>query len=504
MKKKIKIRIKFANLLVAIILLLAFFVRVYRIDQLLGFYFDQGRDALVIWDFWHKGKFFLIGPTTGIEGVFRGPWYYWLIAPFYLLGRGDPVWPSAFLSLTTVAAVFLSYKVAEKLSGTLAGILAALIGGFSLYLVYASRWLSNPTLMLFISMVFVLSLFKILDGRKWGWLLAAFTAGMAMQFGSAAELFYFPAIIIFSVYLFYKDRQKLPGIKIILWSIVLVLITFAPQILFDLRHQGILRGTISKFLFQEGSFKLSFWEVIKIRLPFYYDMFFSKLFPGMTLAKTTVACLFGLMVILKRKAILKNKYLVTLFILILSPLIGMLFFQGNYGNVYDYYFTGYYLVFVVLFAGVFGLFTRNTPGKILTFVFLALFLSDNLPKVKNYIISGVDGPTTIALGNQKQALGWIYDDAQGKNFNVDVYVPPVIPYAYDYLFLWQGTLRCGESLCGQKLNERVSLLYTLYEADPPHPERLEAWLLRQKEIGRIEKEVRFGGITVQRRERLLY
>ena len=39
---------------------LGFFVRIYRLDQLIGFYFDQGRDALVIWRLWHEGKLFLI------------------------------------------------------------------------------------------------------------------------------------------------------------------------------------------------------------------------------------------------------------------------------------------------------------------------------------------------------------------------------------------------------------------------------------------------------------
>src|SRR3989304_9915370 len=90
------------NILVFTLLFLAFLIRVYRIDSFLGFYFDQGRDAKVIWDFWHQGKFFLIGPTTGIEGVFRGPWYYWFIAPFYLLGKGNPEAASIWLSLTSV------------------------------------------------------------------------------------------------------------------------------------------------------------------------------------------------------------------------------------------------------------------------------------------------------------------------------------------------------------------------------------------------------------------
>src|SRR3990167_8513267 len=95
---------KLVYVLLTAILLGGFFLRVYRIDQVLGFYFDQGRDANVIWDLWHKGKFFLIGPTTGIAGIFRGPLYYYLIAPFYLIGGGDPIWPSIFLSFTTMLA----------------------------------------------------------------------------------------------------------------------------------------------------------------------------------------------------------------------------------------------------------------------------------------------------------------------------------------------------------------------------------------------------------------
>lgn len=81
-------------------------------------------------------------------------------------------------------------------------------------------------------------------------------------------------------------------------------------------------------------------------------------------------------------------------------------------------------------------------------------------------------------------------------------MPPVIPHAYDYLFLWQGTKKCGDSLCGLKQDERLDLLYTLYEADPPHKHRLDAWLARQEGIGIVEEVATFGGITVERRTRI--
>jgi hypothetical protein len=54
------------------------------------------------------------------------------------------------------------------------------------------------------------------------------------------------------------------------------------------------------------------------------------------------------------------------------------------------------------------------------------------------------------------------------------------------------------------VDQEVPLLYTLYEIDPDHSDRLQAWLDRQKGIGKVVKEQRFGGIIVQERERILY
>ncbi len=89
---------KLQYFLLFILLAFAFFFRAYRVQGLLGFYYDQGRDGLVIWDLIHQGKMFLIGPTTGLAGVFLGPFYYYLIAPFYFLGKGDPAYPAVFLA----------------------------------------------------------------------------------------------------------------------------------------------------------------------------------------------------------------------------------------------------------------------------------------------------------------------------------------------------------------------------------------------------------------------
>ena len=146
---------------------------------------------------------------------------------------------------------------------------------------------------------------------------------------------------------------------------------------------------------------------------------------------------------------------------------------------------------------------KSYLGKFLVVIFLAAFLLSNIhPLIKDYSLS-LDDPKAIVLANEKEAIDWIYSDfvdneSGKKDFNVDVYVPPVIPFAYDYLFAWYGKGRYGK----EPVEKIEPVLYTLYELDPEHPERLKAWLDRQAGIGKVLKNERFGGIVVQRRERL--
>jgi len=468
------------KIILILILGLALFLRVYRTQDFLGFWFDQGRDAKVIWEFIHNGKFFLVGPVTGIAGIFRGPWYYWLITPFYWLGNGNPVWPAVFLSLTTVFAIYLVYKITSRVADSRVGLLAAFIAAVSFPLMHASRWLSNPTPMFVISMLLVYFLFKVLDGKKWAWIAVGFLFGQAMQFGSATEIFIIPALII---YFFNKPTR--PDLKILTFSLLAVLICFLPQIIFDFRHQGILSQNIVKFFIADKSFQLSFLDTLKVRLPFYVNTFSSKLFPTNLLAAYLFLPLAALH--LRHKKSAHFNLLLTLFA---TPLIGMLFFHGNEGNVYDYYFTFFYLIFVIIFTVL-----LSRLGKIAVAAFLLVFLYQNLTQMQ--IFFSRQYPGYISLTPMLQAIDWIYKDANDRPFNSDAYVPPIIPHAYDYVFLWRGTTYYHR-LPDTKLLTR---LYTIVEPDDEHPQLRHTWLVRQSFFSSIEEEKSFGPVLVQRRYR---
>lgn len=480
------------NWILLIILVVALFVRVYRTDQLLGFYYDQGRDAKVIWDLWHKGKFFLIGPTTGVEGIFLGPFYYYFIAPAYLLGNGNPVWPAVWVAVINVAAIAGLYLIGRRYFGQLTGLLAATIVALSFYLVLAHRWLANPTPLPLFAVAIMWSLLAIVHGqaRLKEWLIAGLGIGLSLQLEAASAIFFLPAttIILLAFRRHIKWRWGWVGVMLVAFGVTLL-----PQIVFDLRHQHLLLNSFNKFLIAEESFR----PQLASRLNFYFGSFTSKLIPDLQVGTLVVITLFALA--LGGLGQLQSKAAGVLMIWWLMPMLGLLFYHGNNGYVWDYYFTGVYPALMLFVAWVMArAWRKNMPAKMIVLALLGIFAWQNIPKILGYIRSGVDGSTTVALGNEKQAVDWVYRDSGGVIFNVDAYVPPVISHSYDYLFLWMGSTKYSRL----PESERIPLLYTLYEVDLPHPERLQAWLDRQAGIAQVEKSATFGGITVQRRHRI--
>ena len=317
--------------------------------------------------------------------------------------------------------------------------------------------------------------------------------GLDCDFICGGEFFYFPALFIFALW----QRKNLPKRREITFSIIAFASTFLPLLLFDIKHAGILSGNIKKFLLEERSFAPPTWRFVLDKMEFYYSVVSNKIFYGVYEKETIILSLIALAFVYYLSVLLKNDRVKVLLLLLASPFLGLIFFQGNFGNIYDYYLTGYYLIFILLLAVTLGQLWKFFLGKVFVVYFLYFFLSNNLLPLYATLTDRAEDDRSVAFVNQKKAIEWIYQDAKDKNFNVDIYVPPVIPYAYDYLFKWYG----GSRYARQPVETQVPLLYTLYEVDPSHPERLEAWLKRQAGIGKAEQGASFGGITVQRRTR---
>lgn len=95
------------NFFIIVVVTTAFFLRFYLLSQNLFFGPEQGRDFLVIKDIVVNHKFTLIGSKTDIEGVFHGPFYYYLSSIPFLISRGSPFFTMFFLVLINSFSVFL-------------------------------------------------------------------------------------------------------------------------------------------------------------------------------------------------------------------------------------------------------------------------------------------------------------------------------------------------------------------------------------------------------------
>jgi 4-amino-4-deoxy-L-arabinose transferase-like glycosyltransferase len=496
------------NRLIILIWLLGLFVRIYRLDQLLGFHYDQGRDALIAHDILTFKNFPAIGPTTGIEGLYLGPFWFYLITPAYFLARGDPAVAAAFIALLESFSIPLLFFLLKRYHRLGPAYLAAFIWALSRYIVHSARWFSNPTPLptFVLLLIFFLSQIYIEKKTKY-WPLVALLLGLSLQLEAASAVFFIPVIGLLFL-LSIKKKNKSLVLPINLKQFLLSLLAFfsllIPQFFFEIKNNFLVSKNFLAFLTGKTntttgqSWALPDLSFIKQRMGDYYQIFFSKLDTNLTNIGLLflLLFLFSFLLYLKKQktfSLKTRKFIQINLFWLFIPLFLLLFFVGNYGQLYDYYLTGLFPVFVLLFS----FFLTNLlprPQYFLPLLIIFLFLKANLIHLYNFLIANPDGPTHISLGNQQQSVRFICQDSREKN--VDVYLPPVIPYPYDYLFL----LEKEKGHCQLSLGQ-VPLLYTLAEVDPSGPQRFEAWMNRQDSFSRVLKETRFGGIIVQERAR---
>lgn len=478
--------------LLCLILIGAFFVRTYRTDMLLRFYYDQGRDAVVIKEMIETPKPVLVGPTTGLAGILRGPAFYYLLLPSYLISGGSPIMAAIWLQLINIFGLFVFYLILRRFFGRSPSLFGVILFAFSNYMVDLSRWLSNPSPIFTSVPVMIYALIKIRDGfnRRFWFIVLALMVGLNLQFEIASEIWFIPALVILAIF----DKKFRPNLSEFSVGIAVFLMTLAPQVAFDIRHDGIMRkGIVANFSQNKPSFVFDTALALD-RLDQFKDVYAQVLVPRNYSLVIFLTASFLLFFITRPVFRSKTWLITTLFA---TPFFILLFYHGNSGNFYNYYMIGTFPLFIFLTTAVLAEFFNSSWTQILPILLIIVFIQGNGILLKNFLSAGVDGPEHISLGNQLQAIDWIYEDAKGESFNTDFYVPPVIPYSYDYLMWWRGK-KWGNQPTTDKHLKR---LYLIYEVDTELPGRLTSWLVRQAGIGSIEKEQKFGGLTVQRRVR---
>lgn len=220
---------KIRTVFIVFLLIIAAFVRLYRIEELTEFLGDQGSAGVIIHESYLTRTIPLAGPKVS-TGQYPGPFYYYLIAAPLLVSGMNPVAGASFFALLGVVTVWFLYVLGRNIFSPKLGYMAALLYALSPTMIAQNRNMWNPTAIPFFVTILVYALYKIRNERKPQFVvLAGLTNGILVQL-HYTSLFVIGLTILFWIYVSLSRRKSTR--YVLLWTIMGIIAFFIPLIPF--------------------------------------------------------------------------------------------------------------------------------------------------------------------------------------------------------------------------------------------------------------------------------
>ena len=442
-----RVRLVFADKYFLVFLFIFIFSFILRILAVLNcnfaFTMDQGRDMLDLRNIIVGKHLALIGPTTSVNGVFLGPfWYYFNLIP-NILGRGNPFYLVLWLILWFQLAGLILWLYLKKF-GALFALFASGLFLMSPALFSASSYSWNSNLAPVFSLFFFLSLFWFLErtGYKRA-IILGLILGLCLQIQAAFGILLLPfTLIIFS--------WKKVNFRLVLFLVSSFLLTLLPQLFFELRHNFLMTRTFVDEFF--GTSAILGEKLTLLQTIFNHLSNFNKVFDELTKMLFNLSSLIFLIGVLflylqtKRGDLpkkLKDYFLIPTGFLIFS-FVCYLFYPHS---LKFWFLFGFYIPLILIMALFLARLLQSTSKFLrflVTILFLTFFVFVGYLQVK--LIYGNLSGTLVdksSFKNELAAVDWVYQMAGGKGFRVYNYIPSVYDYPYQYIFWWYGESKYG-------------------------------------------------------------
>ncbi len=226
------------------------FFHFYNLDKRIGFGWDQESYSYQVKSIIKDHKLTLIGPRNAdIKGFFLGPYFIYLLTPFFILTRLHPSALLIFVAGYNLFFFFLSLFLLSSAFDLLTATFFMLFWSINYQLVKYDVIPWNP---IFIPLG-VIACWYILKkiyskNALWDWIVLGFLSGIMMNMH-----FSFIFIIIFaSVFIFFSQFKNFYKVwKKIAAAFASFFITFIPLVLFDLRHNFLNSRLFYDFFFNK-------------------------------------------------------------------------------------------------------------------------------------------------------------------------------------------------------------------------------------------------------------
>lgn len=449
---------------------------------------DHGRDYLAAYNIVENRKLTLIGAeagsgVAGINGIFHGPGYFYLISIAYVLFGGNPMGAEVFMVIFGMLAVFFAVKFGYDIGGKAGSLVATFFVVVSPLIVSQSRfiWSSHPiTIFVFLALYFV---YKIPSHPRLYAPLALFMSGFTYhsQLGVAVPL---TVSVLFAIPLIYRITDW----KVYVFGFFAVAAAYFPMALFELRHNFmVVRSAISYITVGSTSgvntpmfdsvrlanHKFDYWN--NFYNTFTYEFGWIPWAKQLLVLKIVMPCIALGAFLVKDKTI--RRFLYFILLMTATTWAGFLFLNNT---VWDYYLThtrlGYILFFTIAIVSLYrrmhvSVYLRIAFGVCMVFL-STVAVGSVFRQYVSYTIDIRDTNVIDKVQAKKAIIDTIYKDAAGQPFSVFIFVPPIYTYAYDYLFMTYGKKTYGY-IPG---NEKHGVAYLLIEPDNGQPWRQKGWL----------------------------
>lgn len=405
-----------------------------------AFWYDPARDLLSAVD--NLSKPTLIGPTSGIPGVFYGPYWIWILSIGTLISL-DP-------RIVTIVAVTLPYVILfpfilSRFSPVINPFVLALLWLFFLlgyHNYFTDLW--NPhlaPLFILITIYLLFTLTHVLSVRNMlTTFFAGFSMGLVMNFHLSLGIGMFLGVMIYLagtvvvclIKVKKKQRVLLTALSLGTLFFLGCIAAFSPFILFEVRHQFLQTQTLLQALFQYGGVvSLQGLTQAEILQNFLGSM--AKLFQvSVILAGIIVFVALGAYIVIyrKRKDHVKEKELKLLAILG-CIMLGIVFIYLTAKNpIWEYHFIGVEIIFLLLIGVMINTSShmqKIAAGWVMILIALSMFSFFSKIDKEHDVIAG----TLIA---KQQVVEKVVQEADGADYTVFAYNPAIYTYDYAYLF----------------------------------------------------------------------
>lgn len=453
-------------IVIFLIILLAIFLRFYRLPEYMTFLGDEGRDALIIKKILVEHDFPLIGPPTSVGNMYLGPLYYYMMAIPMAIFWLNPVSAAMMVAVIGVLTVGLLYYLSKQWFGKWPATLAAFAYSISPVTIASSRSSWNPNPAPFFVLLAILGIYQIHRTKNFKWLIltgAAMAFLIQMHYLSVILLPVFIVFYLLELVFVHNDKNRKNLLLGTLAGLLIFLFLMSPLIIFDFRYNFMNYRALSAFFTQrETTVSLSPVNSVSKVVPIYEDKLVGRYISTENpLATPIISLIIFLPLLIMIKRLLSPKSLLTglktnwpyliLGVWLVGSMAGLSLYKQS---IYDHY-LGFVSPAAFLLLGGFVSLFKNSRQIIAVLILVGVLAFLNLQKspllltpnnqlartqeVTKFIISQAgDKPFNFALIANSN-----YDSAY--QFYLDQYghKPKVVPIEItDQLFVV-----CEDSVC---------------------------------------------------------